>query len=67
MRLVALDIDGTLVGDDLNIGPDTRAAIRAARRRGVMVSLITGRMVSSALGSRGSSSSTRRSSATRAR
>ena len=47
--LVALDIDGTLVGDDLNIGPDTRAAIRAARARGVPVSLITGRMVSSAL------------------
>ena len=47
--LVALDIDGTLVGDDLNIGPDTRAAIRAARRRGVVVSLVTGRMVSSAM------------------
>ena len=31
------------------IGPDTRRAIRAARRRGVLVSLITGRMVSSAL------------------
>ena len=47
--LVALDIDGTLVGDDLNIGPDTRAAISAARRRGVVVSLVTGRMVSSAM------------------
>lgn len=49
VRLVALDIDGTLVGDDLTIGPDTRVAIRAARAAGVMVSLITGRMVSSAL------------------
>lgn len=47
--LIALDIDGTLVGDDLSIGPDTRAAIRAARARGIPVSLITGRMVSSAL------------------
>lgn len=47
--LVALDIDGTLVGDDLIIGPDTRAAVRAATRRGVHVSLVTGRMVSSAL------------------
>jgi Cof subfamily protein (haloacid dehalogenase superfamily) len=47
--MVALDIDGTLVGDDLVIGPDTRAAIRAARERGVIVTLITGRMVSSAL------------------
>jgi len=47
--LVALDIDGTLVGNDLTIGPDTRAAIHAARQRGVLVSLVTGRMVSSAM------------------
>jgi Cof subfamily protein (haloacid dehalogenase superfamily) len=47
--LVALDIDGTLVGDDLIIGPDTLAAVRAARRRGVVVTLVTGRMVSSAM------------------
>ncbi len=49
VRLVALDIDGTLVGDDLVIGSDTQAAIRAARARGVIVSLVTGRMVSSAM------------------
>lgn len=49
IELVALDIDGTLVGDDLSIGPDTRAAIRAARRRGAIVSIVTGRMVSSAM------------------
>jgi len=49
ISMVALDIDGTLVGDDLVIGPDTRAAIRQARSRGVIVTLITGRMVSSAL------------------
>jgi hypothetical protein len=49
IELIALDIDGTLVGDDLKIGPDTRAAIRAVRARGLPVSLITGRMVSSAL------------------
>src|SRR4051794_8519197 len=47
--LVALDIDGTLVGDDLIIGPDTIAAVSAARRRGVVVTLVTGRMVSSAM------------------
>ena len=47
--LVALDIDGTLIGDDLVIGPATRAAVGAAMRRGVQVSLVTGRMVSSAL------------------
>ena len=49
IELIALDIDGTLIGDDLEIGPRTRAAIRAARQRGVIVSLVTGRMVSSAL------------------
>ena len=48
-RLIALDIDGTLIGDELEIGPRTRAAVRAARRKGVVVSLVTGRMVSSAL------------------
>ena len=49
ITMVALDIDGTLVGDDLVIGPDTRQAIRNARERGIIVTLITGRMVSSAL------------------
>ena len=49
IELIALDIDGTLVGDDLQIGPDTRAAIRKARARGLPITLITGRMVSSAM------------------
>lgn len=49
IRLVALDIDGTLVGDDLVIGARTATAIRAAMDRDVAVSLVTGRMVSSAL------------------
>jgi Cof subfamily protein (haloacid dehalogenase superfamily) len=49
IRLVALDIDGTLVGEDLDIGSDTRKAVAAARKRGVVVSLVTGRMVSSAM------------------
>jgi Cof subfamily protein (haloacid dehalogenase superfamily) len=49
IRMIALDIDGTLVGDDLTIGLDTLAAVRAARDRGVIVTLVTGRMVSSAL------------------
>ena len=49
IRLLALDIDGTLIGDDLVIGPRTHAAVRAAMARGVTVSLVTGRMTSSAL------------------
>jgi Cof subfamily protein (haloacid dehalogenase superfamily) len=49
IELIALDIDGTLIADDLIIGADTRAAVSSAMRRGVQVSLVTGRMVSSAL------------------
>jgi hypothetical protein len=49
IRLIALDIDGTLIGDDHDIGPHTVAAVKAAMERDVAVSLITGRMVSSAL------------------
>ena len=49
IRLVALDIDGTLIGEDLLLRDRTVAAIRAARHRGVSVSLVTGRMSSSAI------------------
>ena len=48
IRLVALDIDGTLVGEDLVVRDRTRAAIAAAVERDVAVSLVTGRMASSA-------------------
>jgi Cof subfamily protein (haloacid dehalogenase superfamily) len=47
--LIALDIDGTLIGEDLLLRDRTVAAIRAARHRGVSVSLVTGRMSSSAI------------------
>lgn len=50
VRLLALDIDGTLIGDDLILRDRTVEAVRAAVRRGVLVSLCTGRMASSALG-----------------
>jgi Cof subfamily protein (haloacid dehalogenase superfamily) len=49
IRLIALDIDGTLVGEDLELSPRTVAAVKAAMARGVQVSLVTGRMVSSAM------------------
>ena len=49
IRLLALDLDGTLVGPDLILRPRTRAAIRGALRRGVHVALATGRMSTSAL------------------
>lgn len=50
IRLLALDIDGTLVGEDLVLRERTRHAVRAARHRGVAVALVTGRMASSARG-----------------
>ncbi len=49
IRLIMLDIDGTLVGEDLRIGDRTRSAVAEAMRRGIAVSLVTGRMATSAL------------------
>jgi Cof subfamily protein (haloacid dehalogenase superfamily) len=48
IRLIALDIDGTLVGENLVIGERTLAAVAEATRRGIAVALVTGRMVTSA-------------------
>lgn len=48
IRLLALDIDGTLVGSDLALRDRTMAAIRGAMEHGVSVSLVTGRMATSA-------------------
>ena len=50
IRLLALDIDGTLIGGDLILRDRTIRAVREAVRRGVLVSIVTGRMTSSALG-----------------
>jgi len=49
IRLIALDIDGTIIGDDHEIGERTINAVRGAMERDVAVSLVTGRMVSSAM------------------
>ncbi|MFL5770911.1 MAG: HAD hydrolase family protein [Chloroflexota bacterium] len=49
IRLVALDLDGTLVGEDLELGDRTIVAIGGAVRAGVSVSIVTGRMTTSAL------------------
>jgi Cof subfamily protein (haloacid dehalogenase superfamily) len=48
IKLIALDIDGTLVGEDLRVGKRTIAAVAEATRRGIRVSLVTGRMATSA-------------------
>lgn len=49
IRLVALDIDGTLVGEDLILRDRTREAVRALVERRIGVSLVTGRMATSAM------------------
>ena len=49
IRLIALDIDGTIIGDDHEIAERTIEAVRRAMELDVAVSLVTGRMVSSAM------------------
>jgi Cof subfamily protein (haloacid dehalogenase superfamily) len=48
IRLVALDLDGTLVGPDLTISPRVRASIALARERGTAITIVTGRMFAAA-------------------
>ncbi len=44
-KLVALDVDGTLINKNKEITPRTKEAIREVRRLGVEVTLCTGRML----------------------
>ena len=48
IRLVALDLDGTLVGEDLVLRPRVRDAVAQAQARGVAVTIVTGRMFAAA-------------------
>ena len=48
IRLVALDLDGTLIGDDLVLRPRVRDAIAAAQAEGIAVTIVTGRMFAAA-------------------
>lgn len=48
IRLVALDLDGTLIGDDLVLRPRVREAVARARAEGVAVTIVTGRMFAAA-------------------
>jgi Cof subfamily protein (haloacid dehalogenase superfamily) len=48
-RLLALDIDGTLLNDDKQVTDATDAAIRQAMDRGVWVTLCTGRSMATVL------------------
>ena len=49
IRLVAIDLDGTLVNDRLELDPRDVAAVKAATAAGVTVVLATGRMFKSSL------------------
>ncbi|MGI6038072.1 MAG: Cof-type HAD-IIB family hydrolase [Limnochordia bacterium] len=49
IRLVAIDMDDTLLTDELTIDPRCAAAIAKAREKGVLVTIATGRMYRSAL------------------
>lgn len=50
IRLIALDLDGTLFGPDWRVGEADEAAVIAARDRGVQISLATSRWYGSARG-----------------
>lgn len=47
-RLIALDVDDTLLTDDLRVTPGTKAALAEAAGQGCVVTLATGRMFPSA-------------------
>ena len=48
IRLVALDLDGTLIGEDLVLRPRVREAVASAQAAGVAVTIVTGRMFAAA-------------------
>jgi hypothetical protein len=49
LRLLAVDLDGTLVRTDGSIAPSDHAALARARREGVIVTLATGRLAPAAV------------------
>ncbi len=49
IKLLVLDIDGTIAGESNEISQTVKQAIQAAQKRGVQVAIATGRMYRSAL------------------
>ena len=49
-KLLVVDIDGTLVGEDESISVENREALAEARQQGIRVSLSTGRTIQTCLG-----------------
>ena len=48
-KLIAVDLDDSLLGDDLNISKRNKDVLMEASKRGVVVTIATGRMYCSAL------------------
>ena len=48
VRMIATDLDGTLLGEDKNISPINREALRACYRKGVEIAFASGRSFHSA-------------------
>jgi HAD superfamily hydrolase (TIGR01484 family) len=48
-RLIALDMDGTLLGDDGRVSPRNLAALHAAQAAGILIVVATGRRHSYAM------------------
>src|SRR5260221_129684 len=44
IRMIALDLDGTLLRSDKSVGPRTMDALRAAHAKGIAIALASGRM-----------------------
>jgi hypothetical protein len=49
IRLIAIDMDGTLLGDDGRVSPRNLAALRAAQAAGIQIAVATGRRHSFAM------------------
>ena len=49
-RLIALDVDGTLLAPDHMLRPRVRAAVRRARAAGIHITLATGKLLRSVVG-----------------
>lgn len=49
IKLLVLDIDGTIAGESNNINEPVKEAIAAAKAQGIQVAIATGRMFRSAL------------------
>lgn len=47
VRMISLDLDGTLLRTDKTLGPRTKEALHAAHAKGVQIVLASGRMISS--------------------